>query len=66
MSLHDPFEHVPDGAKYLLDIASVGTLLATLASWLPSMAAGLTIIWTGIRIYETRTVRGWLGKSDTL
>lgn len=64
MRLQDPFDHVPDGAKYLLDVASVGTLLATLASWLPSMAAILTIIWTAIRIWETKTVRGWLGRPE--
>lgn len=62
MTGHDPYEHLPEGAKHLLDVASVGTLLATLASWLPSIAALLTIIWTAIRIVETKTVRGWLGR----
>jgi hypothetical protein len=26
---------------------------------LPSIAALFTIIWTGLRIWETDTVRGW-------
>jgi hypothetical protein len=29
---------------------------------LPSIAALFTIVWTAIRIYETRTVQEWLGK----
>lgn len=55
---------IPDGLKHLADLFSIATLLGTLAQMLPHIAAVLTIIWTGIRIYETRTVRGWLGKGD--
>jgi FtsH-binding integral membrane protein len=33
-----------------------------LAGLLPAIAALFTIIWTGIRIYETNTVQRWLGK----
>jgi hypothetical protein len=36
--------------------------MGTLMSWLPSIAALFTIIWTAIRIYETKTVQGWLKK----
>ncbi len=42
------------------DVISLGTVLATLAAWLPPIAALFTIIWTAIRIYETKTVQGWL------
>lgn len=56
----------PDGGgdvgKHLVDVLSIGTILGALAGWLPAIAAGLSIIWTAIRIYETKTVRGWLGK----
>jgi chromate transport protein ChrA len=38
---------------------------ATLVSWLPSIAALLTIVWTLIRIYETETVQAMLGKAKT-
>lgn len=44
--------------KTAADVASVGTVVATLAGWLPSVAALLTIIWTAIRIIESETVRG--------
>jgi len=29
---------------------------------LPSIAAGFTIVWTGIRIYETKTVQRGIAK----
>lgn len=50
-----------DPAKALVDAASISTAVATVAGWLPAFAALLTIVWTGIRIYETRTVQRWLG-----
>lgn len=46
----------------VLDIASVGVVVGTLAGWLPHVAAALSIIWMAIRIYETDTVQGWLGR----
>lgn len=55
-------QHLSEGAKIAGDILSVATVLGTLAQWLPAIAALFTVIWTGIRIYETNTVQGWLGK----
>lgn len=46
--------------KAVGDALSVGTVVATIAGWLPAIAAVLTIIWTAIRIFETKTVQGWL------
>ena len=57
--VHDALE----GLKPAGDILSIGVVVATLASWLPSIAALLTIIWTLIRIYETETVQTMLGKA---
>ena len=54
------FEHMDEPTKHLLDGVSVVTVMGTLMSWLPSIAALFTIIWTAIRIYETKTVQGWL------
>lgn len=39
------------------DVLSLGVVLGTLAQVLPSIAAVFTIIWTAIRIYETKTVQ---------
>lgn len=46
-----------------VETLSVGTVIGTLAGWLPAMAALLSIVWYGIRIYETKTVQRWLGRS---
>lgn len=42
------------------DTASVATAVGTLAGYMPSLAALFTIVWTGIRIYETATVQTWV------
>ncbi len=49
-------------AKYTGDLLSFTVVVGTLAQWLPSVAALFTIVWTAIRIWETRTVQSWLGK----
>lgn len=46
--------------KTLVDTASVATVLGTLAGILPAIAALFTIVWTAIRIYESRTVQDFL------
>ena len=40
----------------LMDLAAGSTAVATLAGWLPSAAALLTILYTAIRIWESDTV----------
>ena len=55
-------EHVSEGTKHVLDGVSVITVVGALADVLPAVAALFTIVWTGIRIWETDTVQGWLGK----
>jgi hypothetical protein len=56
------FETIDEHTKHLIDGVSVATVMGTLMSWLPAIAALFTIIWTGIRIYETKTIQGWLKK----
>jgi hypothetical protein len=51
-----------DTFKYAVDAASFFTVVGTITSMLPAVAAVFTIIWTAIRIYETKTVQRWLGK----
>lgn len=55
-------EHLDTSVKVVGDTLSVVTVVATLANVLPAVAALFTIIWTGIRIYETDTVQKLLGK----
>lgn len=54
--------NAPESIKHIGDAVSIGTVLATIAGWLPAVAALLTIVWTGIRIWETKTVQGWVKK----
>ena len=49
-------------AKAVGDVLSVVTVVGTLIEMLPSVAAIFTIVWTGIRIWETDTVQGLLGR----
>lgn len=63
MRWKDPFDHLSDTAKHWGDGLSVLTVVGTLADMLPSIAAILTIVWTGIRIYETATVQRLLGRT---
>ena len=48
------------------DTISIGTLLGTLAGWLPNIASIVTIVWMLIRIYETKTVQKFLGRSNDI
>ena len=43
--------------KDMLDVAAGSTAILSLASWLPPAASLLTIVWLGIRIYESDTVQ---------
>ena len=46
--------------KAVGDGTSITILAATLVEILPAAAALITIVWTSIRIYETKTVQKWL------
>ena len=48
--------------KATADALSVVTVVGTLLEMLPSVAAVFTIVWTGIRIWETETVQSLLGR----
>ena len=54
--------HLSESAKHIVDAASVLTVLGTLVDFLPAAAAAFTIIWTGIRIWETDTVKNIVKK----
>jgi len=51
-----------DAGKTVGDITAISVTVATVTDLLPAIAALFTIIWTAIRIYETRTVQHWLGR----
>jgi hypothetical protein len=51
-----------EATKHAIDALSVITVLGTLMETLPAIAALFTIIWTSIRIWETKTVQKFIGK----
>ena len=48
--------------KEMVDIAAVSTGVLSLAAWLPPMASLFTIVWMGLRIWESDTVMELRGK----
>ena len=60
--MKDPVVHMDEAAKHIVDVLSIATVIGTLADMLPSIAAAFTIVWTGIRIWETDTVKKWTGR----
>lgn len=55
--------HASENLKHVGDAISAVLAVATLAQWLPAIAALLSIIWTVIRIFETRTVQSLMGRT---
>ena len=52
-----------EGTKQVVDAVSVFTVVGTLGELLPPRAALFTLVWTVIRIYETKTVQRMLGRT---
>jgi len=46
-------EHLSQHIKTGIDLTAIGVVASTFTAWLPPIAAGFTILWTGLRIYET-------------
>lgn len=53
---------VQETTKQTVDAAAVTVAGATWIDWLPDVAAGLSIIWLLIRIWESETVKSLRGK----
>jgi hypothetical protein len=53
---------IAEETKQVVDVAAASTGVLTLVAWLPPIASLLTIIWLGLRIYESDTVQKLLGK----
>ena len=46
--------------KQAVDALSIVTVIGAIVEVLPAIAALFTIVWTAIRIYETRTVQDFI------
>lgn len=51
-AMRNVLEIMPDGAKHVIDLISILSLLGALVSILPKIATVLTIIWTLLRIWQ--------------
>ncbi len=47
------------GIKEIIDALSVSSLIMTLVGWLPAVDSLFTIIWLGVRIWESQTVQNF-------
>ncbi len=60
MTAHDFLDHIGTAAKHALDLFSITIAIGAIVQLLPPLAAGFTILWTGLQIYgwfETRRAR---------
>jgi hypothetical protein len=48
--------------KFVIDMASITTVVGTLWGALPALAALFSLIWSLIRIYETKTFQGLISR----
>lgn len=51
-----------EATKHAIDYLAAGVAVASIAELLPAVASVFTIIWLGLRIFESQTVQGWLGR----
>jgi hypothetical protein len=58
--IQEYLDNINEHTKHVFDWTSIGIALGTLIKILPSIAAALSIVWSIIRIYETKTVQSWL------
>ena len=58
----DYLDNINEHTKHVFDWTSIGIAFGSLVQILPSIAAALSVMWTLIRIYETKTVQGLIKK----
>lgn len=51
-------------SKDTLDVIAASTGVLSLAAWLPPIASIFTIVWLGIRIYESKTMQDIVNKKN--
>ena len=44
----------------LSDVAAVGTVVATIIGWLPSVATLVSIAYLALQIWEGKTIQEWM------
>mgnify|MGYP003350850402 CR=1 len=54
--------NIDEHTKFVIDVASITTVVGTLWGALPALAALFSLIWSLIRIYETKTFQGLMDR----
>lgn len=57
-------EHINNTTKAIGDLVSYSVVIGTLMDVLPPVAAILTILWTLINIYESKTFGKLIGREE--
>jgi hypothetical protein len=60
--LLEKLDSVNEHTKSVIDWTSIGVAFGSLLQILPSIAAALSVVWTLIRIYETKTEQNLIKK----
>ena len=55
-------ENTQQVAKHIVDAASYGTIVASFLGYLPTIAAGFSIVWICIQIWESKTANKFKAK----
>tara|TARA_R110000744_G_scaffold214288_1_gene333108 strand:+ start:708 stop:881 length:174 start_codon:yes stop_codon:yes gene_type:complete len=55
---------IEESIKETVDVVAASTGVLSLVAWLPPTASLFTIIWLGIRIYESKTIQEFLKRDD--
>ena len=55
---------VDEHLKQIFDAVSVSTAIGAIMGLIPSISGIITIVWMGIRIYETNTVQKILKRKN--
>jgi hypothetical protein len=55
-------DRLPKQTQHVGDWSAAGGAVATFLGVLPDIAAALTVIWLGLRIWESETVREWTNR----
>jgi len=56
------YENVPENVKHVVDGIAAYITISAVMGWIANATAVLSLVWVIIRLYETNTVQGWLGK----
>jgi len=51
--------------KEVVDVVAASTAILTIGALLPPIASLFTIVWLGLRIYESDTVQNLINKTET-